>query len=135
MGRRQWFCAHAYRLPDVRLAEDQELLLRASPSSRYACLDEVLFGYRQGQFRLRRTLRARRSLLATQLRLFAGRGQWGHAIRAVPLSITKMGIDVLAAIPGGEVLFFARMSEPASAAVIEELYRCLDPCKVEFGSR
>src|SRR5215468_10669501 len=84
MGRRQWFRTHAYRLPEVRLAEDQELLLRARETSRYACLDDVLFGYRQGPFRLRRTLLARRSLLAAQLRLFAGRGHWGDAIKTVP---------------------------------------------------
>ena len=134
MGHRRWFRTHAYRLPEVRFAEDQELLLRASPTSCYACLGDVLLGYRQGPFRLRRTLVARRFLLAAQLRLFADRGQWGHAIRTVPQSIAKIGIDILAAIPGGETLFFVRMSEPASAAVIDELHRCLNPNKVEFAS-
>ncbi len=134
MGRRRWFRTHAYRLPEVRLAEDQELLLRASVTSCYACLDDVLLGYRQGPFRLRRTLLARRSLLAAQLRLFADRRQWGHAIKTVPMLIAKIGIDVLAAIPGGETLFFTRMSEPASAAVIGELYRCLNPNKAGFAS-
>jgi len=126
VGRRQWFCANAYRLPEVRRAEDQELLLRASPTSRYACLSEVLLGYRQGPFLLRRTLAARQSLLAAQLRLFAGRRQWGHAIRTVPQSIAKIGVDLLAAIPGGEPLFFMRMREPAPAAVVDELHRCLN---------
>ncbi len=134
MGRRQWFRTHAYRLPEVRFAEDQELLLRASPSSCYACLGDVLLGYRQGPFRLRRTLLARRSLLAAQLRLFAGRGHWGDAIKTVALSIAKIGIDFFAAIPGCEVLFFMRMSEPAPAAVIGELYRCLNSNKAEFAS-
>jgi hypothetical protein len=134
MGHRRWFRAHAYRVPEVRLAEDQELLLRASPASRYACLADVLLGYRQGPFRLRRTLLARRSLLAAQLRLFADRGQWGHAIKTVPQSLAKIGIDLLAAIPRGETLFFVRMSEPASAAVIDELDRCLNANKAEFAS-
>ena len=134
MGRRQWFCAHAYRLPEVRLAEDQELLLRASPTSCYACLGEVLLGYRQSSFRLRRTLLARRSLLAAQLALFAGHRQWGHAIKAALLSIAKVGIDLLAAMPGGEVLFFTRMSEPAPAAVVSALHRCLNPSNAEFAS-
>jgi hypothetical protein len=54
----------------------------------------------------------------------------------VPQSIAKIGIDFLAAVPGGEVLFFMRMSEPASAAVIGELRRCLSPGpnKAEFAS-
>jgi glycosyltransferase involved in cell wall biosynthesis len=134
LGRRQWFRTHAYRLPEVRFAEDQELLLRASPSSRYGCLGDVLLGYRQGPFRLRRTLLARRSLLVAQLRLFAGRGQWGHAMKTVAQSIVKTGIDLSAAFPGAAALYFMRMSEPAPAAAIDELRRCLNLDKSEFSS-
>ncbi|HSW15804.1 MAG TPA: glycosyltransferase family A protein [Ramlibacter sp.] len=82
MGRRAWFQGHPYRVPEVVRAEDQELLLRACRDSRYACLPEVLLGYRLGDADLRKTLAARRSLLQAQLRLFASRGQWGHAARA-----------------------------------------------------
>jgi glycosyltransferase involved in cell wall biosynthesis len=127
MGRRQWFLTHAYRLPEVPRAEDQELLLRASATSHYACVGDVLLGYRQGPFGLRRTLLARRSLWTAQLRLFAGRGQWGDAVRTVPSAIVKIGIDLLAAIPGGETLFFMRMNEPVPAAVRDELSCCLKP--------
>ena len=134
MGRRQWFRTHAYRLPEVRFAEDQELLLRASPRSCYACLGDVLLGYRQGPFRLRRTLLARRSLLLAQLRLFAGRAQWGHAMKTVAQSIVKIGIDLSAAFPGVEALYFMRMSEPAPAAAIDELHRCLNLNKAELAS-
>jgi glycosyltransferase involved in cell wall biosynthesis len=125
MGRRSWFETHAYRLPEARRAEDQELLLRASANSRYACLDDVLLGYRQGPFQLGRTLLARRSLLAAQFRLLAGRGRWGDALKAVSQSVGKAGVDLLAAIPGCEYLFFMRMSEPPPSAVCDELYRCL----------
>jgi glycosyltransferase involved in cell wall biosynthesis len=126
MGRRQWFCANAYRRPEVWRAEDQELLLRASPTSRYACLADVLVGYRQGPFQLHRTLVARRYLLAAQLGLLATRGQWGDAAKTVLVTAAKIGIDLLAALPGGEPLFFMRMSEPAPTAAIEELERCLN---------
>ena len=117
MGRRDWFKAHPYRLPEVRRAEDQELLLRSYPDSRYACLDEVLLGYRQGPFQLQRTLLARRALLAAQLGLFAQRGEWGNAARATVLSSIKIVLDSLAALPGGDALFFRRMSAPVSAEV------------------
>jgi hypothetical protein len=86
----------------------------------------VLLGYRQGSFQLRRTLVARRYLLAAQLGLFVGRGQWGDVAKAVLLAAAKTGIDLFAAIPGG-ALFFMRMSDPASATAIEELKRCLKP--------
>ena len=47
MGRADWFRRHRYRIPEVVLAEDQELLLRAYRESRFACLDEVLLAYRK----------------------------------------------------------------------------------------
>jgi len=37
-------------------------------------------------------------------------------------------------MPGGEVLFFTRMSEPAPAAVVSALHRCLNPSNAEFAS-
>lgn len=125
MGRRTWFEAHPYRLPEVRRAEDQELLLRSSPDSCFACLDEVLLGYRQGPFQLQRTFVARRALLGAQLGLFIQRGEWSNAARAVALSIIKIAVDCLAALPGGEALFFRRMGAPVSAAVKKTLQSCL----------
>lgn len=127
MGRRAWFERHRYRDPEVLRAEDQELLLRAAPVSRYACLEDVLLGYRQGPFALGRTLLARRSLLCAQQRLFLARGQWGHALRALGLTALKVAVDVVAALPGGEALYFRRMSAPAPRSVVASLQACLRP--------
>ena len=125
MGRRSWFLAHPYRIPEVRRAEDQELLLRSYLDSRYACLNDVLLGYRQGPFQLQRTLVARRALLAAQLGLFAQRREWGNATRAAALSVIKVVVDGFTALPGGDVLFFQRMGAPVSAAVKDTLQRSL----------
>lgn len=125
MGRRSWFEAHPYRLPEVRRAEDQELLLRGCMDSRYACLPEVLLAYRQGPFQLRRTWLARRALLAAQLGLFAERGEWGHAARALCLTLIKVAVDGLAALPAGDSLFFRRMAEPVDEDVRASLRQCL----------
>lgn len=46
MGRRSWFRKHRYR-PVQPKSEDQDLLLRAHRESEYACLADVLIGYRQ----------------------------------------------------------------------------------------
>ncbi len=46
MGRIEWFRRHRYTIPEVVRAEDQDLLLRTYDSSRFACVDEILFGYR-----------------------------------------------------------------------------------------
>lgn len=127
MGRRTWFERFPYRIPEVRRAEDQELLLRAYPDSQYACLDRVLLGYRQGDFQLKRTLVARWALLAAQLGLFIERREWEHVLRALLLSFFKVGVDCLAALPGCERLFFLRMNEPVPKEVRDILQDCLVP--------
>lgn len=122
MGKADWFRQHRYRSPEVLRAEDQELLLRAAPDSRYACLDKVLLGYRQHPFALSKVLLARRQLLAAQWNLFVQRGQWSNACCAVVMGSVKMAVDLLCALPGGNRLFFARMSfayEPAHLQALQ----------------
>lgn len=127
MGRVEWFSQYRYRSPEVLRAEDQELLLRAAPSSRYACLEQVLLGYRQHQFALGKVLIARRQLLAAQLKLFVQRRQWYNACCAVLLGCMKMAGDLLCALPGGDRLFFARMSfayEPSHLKALQAALQC-----------
>lgn len=125
MGRREWFLRHRYRSPEVVRAEDQEILLRSYPTSRFACLDEVLLGYRQGPFNLRRTLLARKHLLSAQTGLFVMRREWANAALCLAVTALKVLVDGLAALPGAEGLFFRRMAEPVPAPVLETLKRCL----------
>jgi glycosyltransferase involved in cell wall biosynthesis len=125
MGRREWFLRNPYRLPEVRRAEDQELLLRSSVSSEFACLDEVLLAYRQGPFQFPRTWVARRSLLAAQIGLFVRRKEWILAIKAFLSAVLKIGVDCLCALPGLQRFFFLRMREPVPAAVSDQLQGCL----------
>lgn len=117
MGRIEWFRKHRYYLPEYVRAEDQELLLRAMPTSRYACLDRVLLAYRQGAFSLFRTFRARRSVLAFQMRHFGMRREWRSLGFAFVSFLAKVGVDVLAALPGGESIFFRRMGQVAPRAL------------------
>lgn len=125
MGRREWFLRHRYRLPEVMRAEDQELLLRSYAESRFACLDDVLLGYRQGFFDLRKTLLARKSLLAAQVRCFMGRGQLPYAAGAVGLTMARVVVDVLATLPRAEGLYFMRMSGSVPKDVVTTLRRSL----------
>ncbi len=116
MGRAEWFRRHRYKVPEVRRAEDQELLLRACPTSQYVCLEEVLFGYRQPlRFNLLRTLTARRSLTVAQVRLFADRHQWFAVINCLGMALIKVSIDFLSTLPGCDRLFWRRMSAETTA--------------------
>ena len=126
MGRADWFRRHPYRIPEVRRAEDQELLLRAYIDSRYACLDEILLGYRQGNFMLSKTLLARRSLLSAQLGLFLRRRQWLHALRALMISAVKVPVDLAATLPCANRLFFCRMGGEVPAPAVAMLHHLLE---------
>jgi len=125
MGRRSWFQSHPYRLPEVRRAEDQELLLRSCKDSRFACLPDVLLAYRQGPFQLQRTLVARRSLLAAQLGLFVQRSEWGNAALALASGVFKVLLDCMSALPGMQKLFFFRMAGDVSEGIQNQLNDCL----------
>jgi glycosyltransferase involved in cell wall biosynthesis len=109
-GRAEWFRRYKYRVPEVLRAEDQDLLLRAYRTSRYACLPEVLLGYRQGSYSLAKTLLARRQLTLAQIRVLGRDGNVAQALLAGLAGTAKVAVDVLAAIPGFDGLFFSRMS-------------------------
>lgn len=125
MGRREWFGRYYYRVPEVRRAEDQEILLRSYPNSRFACLDDVLLGYRQGHFNVHKTLIARRDLLAAQVRCFAARHQWNYVAAATALTVLRVVVDCLAAFPGAERLYFMRISDQPPEEAVRTLQHCL----------
>ncbi|WP_300464797.1 glycosyltransferase family 2 protein [Desulfobacula sp.] len=58
MGRIKWFQANPYR-EDMKKAQDQELLLRTFRYSRFACLSDVLTGYRMSCLSLKTILTGR----------------------------------------------------------------------------
>lgn len=121
IARTKWYRQFRYFIPEYVRAEDQELLLRAMDESTYAVLREVLLAYRQGRFDFRKTQRARRSLLLAQLRHFTRKGQAVSAGLALAGYLVKSAIDIAAATPGLEHLFFLRMGATASSSLQDEL--------------
>jgi glycosyltransferase involved in cell wall biosynthesis len=90
MGRLSWFRKNPYRTDAVRM-EDQELLLRTYTRSTFANLPEILLGYRENSFSLRKAalsryhlakMYARRGLTASIDPLLALRGIANHAAKA-----------------------------------------------------
>lgn len=53
LGKREWFSKYKYR-PEADKAEDQDLLFRSFTESRFACLPQVLLGYREEPRRLKK---------------------------------------------------------------------------------
>lgn len=126
MGRTEWFRQFRYGFPEVLRAEDQELLLRAYPYSSFACLSEVLLGYRQGPFNFPKTLVARYHLLNSQLSVFFKRRQWNYFFLSIASSVLKLTLDLIAAFPGFDRLFFWRMSAPVGDSDADKFHKLVD---------
>ena len=94
MGRAEWFKKFRYLLPEVVLAEDQELLLRALPASKYYSLPEVLLAYHQGEISFKKRVRARFTLLKAQLKIFSCRGEWLNCVLAAGAGLAKIIKDL-----------------------------------------
>lgn len=115
MGRMVWFRQHRYRM--VNKAEDQELLLRSYPESRFACLPEILFAYRQRErVSLKINRQARYSLLQSQVRIFSARGEWGSLALAALAYLAKTLKDVYVLLFGAG----SGQAEPELAAILPQ---------------
>ena len=86
MGRIDWFRKWRYD-PVCRKAQDQDLLLRAWRSSRYAALPEPLVGYRQDAFSIRKSWLGRYYFSRAILRVSASEGRLPAA--SVPFSCRR----------------------------------------------
>ena len=139
MGRADWFRRYRYRTPELVRAQDQELLLRAYPDSRYAVLDEILLGYRTGPISLRKTLSARRCLLAAQMGLFAQRRQWRNLLLAMLATGLKLPRGLLFATAAGRRWRDRRGGDispeigQAWNTLLSSLYRRLDELQLPHG--
>jgi glycosyltransferase involved in cell wall biosynthesis len=67
MGKTDWFKKNPYR-PEAAKAEDQDLLLRSYRHSCFACLPEILLGYRQDNRTFSKLFAARKAFAASSVR-------------------------------------------------------------------
>ncbi|MBI5911078.1 MAG: glycosyltransferase family 2 protein [Betaproteobacteria bacterium] len=139
MGRADWFRRYRYQTPELVRAQDQELLLRAYPDSRFAVLDEILLGYRMGPIALGKTLSARHCLLSAQISRFAQRRQWRNLLLALLATGLKLPRDLLFATAAGRRWRDRRGGkippeiEQAWNALLGSLYRRLDELHLLHG--
>ena len=139
MGRACWFRRYRYLTPELVRAEDNELLLRAYPNSRFAVLDEILLGYRMGPLALRKILSSRRSSLVAQIDHFARRRQWGNLLLALLATGLKLPRDLMFATAAGRRWRDSRGGKvppetaKAWAELLIALHRRLDELKLAPG--
>lgn len=98
MGRAAWFRNYHYD-PSMRRAQDQELLLRAVSASRYACIPEILIGYRHACASLSKRLVGRTYLTRALISHAKRVHDYVRIPRIVAEQIAKGGFDILMALP------------------------------------
>ena len=98
MGRTNWFHSHPYRL-NAKRNEDQDLLLRTYEDSCFACIPDILIGYRQNRLSLKNILTGRihfsLSILHTVIR-----GRKYIFILGILEQLVKSIVDTFAIISG-----------------------------------
>jgi hypothetical protein len=99
MGRIEWFRKWRYD-PVCRKAQDQDLLLRAWRSSRYAALPEPLVGYRQDALSVRKSWLGRYYFSRAILRVSAREGRLPAGTAAVFMQAAKLALDTAAITTG-----------------------------------
>jgi glycosyltransferase involved in cell wall biosynthesis len=96
MSKIEWFRKHRYTVPGPYFCEDQELLLRSYLKSRFATVDEVLFGYRvRGKINWRKLAKTRRTILRIRLRHFMEVHQWHFVLLAMLIFVGQVASDFL----------------------------------------
>lgn len=98
LGRFRWFKQFRYD-PRMSRAQDQELLLRALPNSRYACIPEILIGYRKAEEFLGKRLTGRAYLTHSLISYALRTHHYGMLPRIVAEQVAKGMFDGLMAMP------------------------------------
>ncbi len=115
IGRAAWFRAHGYR-PELVRAEDQGLLLRTYSASRFACLPNILLGYREESISLRKTLGGRYKFSRALIRHGVETGGFVFAVRGILEQALKSLVDVFAVSTGGDYRILRHRATPLDQA-------------------
>lgn len=134
MGRTSWFRAHAYEA-DFPLAEDQVLLLRSYATSRFACLPEILYGYREDELRLRKILVGRYGFVKGVVRELGGRRKYLAAASAVLKQVAKAHVDVFAVTSGLRYRVLGHRARPLRSADLQRWSEVWSELQPETGGR
>ncbi len=131
MGRLKWFRSNPYSTR-AEWSDDQELLLRTHTHSRFACLPEILFGYRETALSIRKSFLYRRSFSRSLVRYAVKRrapafllGVFGQAL--------KFGVDSVAILSGLNYTLLRHRATAATEAELVEWRRVWSMCSTEDG--
>jgi len=126
IGRTSWFRRHLYRPEAVRM-EDQELMLRTYRTSRFASMPDILLGYREDSFSLRKSIRSRFHLVKVLLkRSLRDEGTFAFAWRGMVEHTLKVTLEIFAVASGRTYRILRHRAlplKPAELARWEQVWR------------
>lgn len=99
MGRTEWFLRNPYSADALR-SQDQELLLRTCPASRFAALPEIVLGYRENSLSLSKILLARIEMCRMMIRIGCAQRRFLRCALGVLTLAAKGLMDTLAVSTG-----------------------------------
>jgi glycosyltransferase involved in cell wall biosynthesis len=118
-GRASWFRKNPYN-PELRYAEDQDLLLRSFRHSKLAGLDTVLLGYRQDQLALKKLIPGRTTFMGSAWRNGVAAGEFLPAIAGIANHAAKGMLDVATLAMGLNRQMQLMRLKPVSPAIERE---------------
>jgi glycosyltransferase involved in cell wall biosynthesis len=117
LAKKAWFAEHRYS-SHAYLAEDQELLLRASYRSRFACLPDVLLGYRQNYVSWRKEALSRIGYVSGCIRGGSAGVSLATQCATVIAQSAKIGLASIAVTSGMKRVLLRRRFGRVSAPVV-----------------
>jgi hypothetical protein len=97
LGKTAWFRNNPYRVPEPYCSEDQELLLRASLTSRYRNCPEFLLAYRvRSRTPFKKSWKTRWAVVQFQLAFFMHQRQYVNAVLASAVTLLRVLKDLRA---------------------------------------
>jgi len=111
MGKIEWFKKYRYNIKAKR-TEDQDLLLRSYKDSKFACLPNILLGYRQDTVSFKNIFYGRKSYILSIFHELKQQKQYTRMCIAISKHIIKLIADWLAIYLGMSKLFHSHRALP-----------------------
>ena len=99
LGKNEWFKHFGYAA-DYKKSQDQDLLLRSYQQSRFACVPQILLGYRQERRTLTKLIAGRRNFVRSIAREAWRRRAFAAGVRGIASQALKTGVDLIT-VPAG----------------------------------
>jgi len=131
--RLDWIKLNLYSTTSI-LSEDQDLLIRASKCSTYACLPIVLLGYRQNIVSLKKEIKSRLSYFCDSFSFFWLQKNFKGMLLTFVTQILKILIVCFSSIFGLNKILLYRRYKNLSKAELDE-WRCVYYHNLQNGKK